>query len=399
MREIRLKSKKLPRTVYLLGLTSFLNDSSSEMIHPLLPGFLSKVLGAGPAAIGLIEGIAESTASVVKLGSGLLSDRFRRKKPLIVAGYAIAGCVRPLYGLAGSWPLALAFRFADRFGKGLRSSPRDAMLAAAAPAGQRGAAFGLHQTMDHAGAVVGPLIATLLMAGFGLGLKEVFLWAAVPAALVLIVMIFLVKEAPRRAAPRLRSSALRPASLRSVLGQGRFRLFLAAVLVFTLANSSDAFILLKLSDAGVPVSWLGGLWALHHLVKIASTYTGGQLSDRLGRKPLLIAGWSLYGLVYGGLAFASSSSVCMALFLAYGLYHGLAEPVEKALVADLAPAAGRGAAFGLYHMTVGLGALPASLVFGLLWNTWGSAAAFLSGGVLALVAALLLTRLKLEGSS
>lgn len=366
------------------------------MINPLLPRFLSRVLGAGPAVLGLIEGVAESTAAIVKLGSGILSDRMRRKKPLIISGYALAGFVRPLYGLAASWPVALAFRFADRFGKGLRSSPRDAMLAASAPPGRRGAAFGLHQTMDHAGAVVGPLIAMGLMAGFGFQMREIFLAAAVPAVLVLVVMVFLVKEP--RPSPSLKLRAETPLSggLGGILRKSNFRYFLATILVFTLANSSDAFILLKLSDAGVQDAWLAGLWSAHHLVKIASTYLGGHLSDSLGRKPLLISGWALYGLVYGGLAFAQTPFACAVLFLAYGLYHGLAEPVEKALVADLAPIGSRGAAFGLYHMTVGLGALPASLVFGWIWNRWGSPAAFLAGASMALAAALLLTRLKLR---
>ncbi|MBI5446653.1 MAG: MFS transporter [Deltaproteobacteria bacterium] len=350
------------------------------MIYPLLPTFLATSLAAGPAALGLIEGIAESTASLLKVLSGLWSDRLRVRKPLVTAGYSVSSVARPLIGLAGSWVGVLALRFADRIGKGIRTSPRDALIAEATPRELLGAAFGFHRSMDHAGAVLGPLIAAALL-GAGLSLRGVFLLAAVPSAAVLLVLALGVREAPRALAERRRGAGTRQERL-----SPGFRRLLASTVLFTLGNSTDAFLLLRLGKAGVPASGVALLWSAHHVVKMASTYYGGRLSDGWGRKPLLLAGWLYYAAVYAGFAFFDSTAALIVLFLAYGVYYGLTEPVVGAWAAELSPGGLRGRAYGYYHGAVGGAALPASLLFGFLWNAWGMEAAFLTGSALALAA-------------
>jgi len=381
---------RLPGTVVALGVVSFFTDLSSEMIYPLLPLFLTTVLAAGPRALGVIEGVAETTAAGVKLLSGLWADRLRRRKPLVVAGYSLAGLVRPLIGLAGSWLAVLLLRFADRVGKGLRSSPRDALIADATPADRRGEAFGLQRALDHAGAVAGPLVAAALLAWAGLSLRTVFLLAAIPAVVVVVVLLAAVHEAPRQTT---NASIAADAPAMRELGRP-FLLVLAAVLLFTLGNSTDAFLLLRLADAGVPASGVALVWSAFHAVKMLATYAGGRLSDRWGRRPMVTAGWMVYAAVYLAFAVVDSSPAVIATFLAYGLYFGLTEPVEKAWVADLVPDRLRGTAFGLYHGTVGLAALPASLLFGLLWQRFGAPTAFATGAGLAAAASGLLLLLR-----
>jgi len=373
----------LPRTVVALGIVSFFTDLSSEMIYPLLPAFLTTVLGAGAIALGVIEGVAESTAALVKVLSGLWADRQRRRMPLIVAGYGLAGLVRPLIGLAAGWSFVLAMRFLDRIGKGLRTSPRDALIADVTEPGQRGAAYGFHRAMDHGGAVVGPLVAAGLLAFTSVSLRDVFLLAAIPAAVTMLVLVLGVRE---RAVAR--PPGVRAASFTGWRELGRdFRLVLLAVLVFTLGNSTDAFLLLRLSDAGLPAAWVAALWSSHHVVKMVSTYVGGRLSDVAGRRRLILVGWLVYAAVYLLFALVESSAGLIAVFLVYGLYFGLTEPSERAWVADLAPTHRRGAAFGYYHGAIGLGALPASLLFGVLWHLAGAAVAFATGAALASAAA------------
>lgn len=392
-----MKRKKLAGTVIALGLVSFFTDMSSEMIYPLLPVFLATVLGAGALSLGVIEGVAESTAALLKVFSGIVADRVRRRKPLILMGYGLAGVVRPLIGLAAAWPFVLAMRFMDRIGKGLRTSPRDALIADVTAPEMRGRAFGFHRSMDHAGAVAGPLLAVGLLALPGVGLRQVFLLAAIPAAVVMAVLVFGVREpAPAvPAAPGKEPFGWHWAELGS-----EFKMVLGALLVFTLGNSTDAFLLLRMRDAFTALrldekeaaAAVAGLWALHHVVKMVCTYAGGILSDRFGRRRLVLAGWVVYAAVYAGFALARSPYLMIGIFLAYGLYFGLTEPVEKAWVADMAPVRLRGAAFGYYHGVIGVGALPASLLFGLLWQAWGVAAAFLTGAGLALAAAGILWR-------
>jgi MFS family permease len=364
---------------------SLLTDLSSEMIYPLLPVFLTTVLGAGPQALGLIEGVAESTASLLKVVSGRWSDRARRRKPLVVVGYSLAGAVRPLIGLATTWPAVLLFRFADRIGKGLRTSPRDALITDATTAHRRGEAFGLQRSMDHAGAVAGPLVAAALLTFAGISLRAVFLLAVVPAAAVVVVLVGWVREHPRGASatPSKVTGAWRE------LGRP-LHTVLAALLLFTLGNSTDAFLLLRLSGVGVSAAGVALLWSAFHVVKMLSAYAAGRVSDRLGRRPLVTVGWGLYAAVYLAFAVIHSREAVITTFLAYGLYYGLTEPVERAWVADLAPPHLRGTAFGLYHGVVGLAALPASLLFGLLWQRFGAPVAFLTGAGLALAATVVL---------
>jgi MFS family permease len=381
------RGRKLPRTVIALGLVSFFTDFSSEMIYPLLPLFLGSVLGAGALALGLIEGIAESTAAVLKLFSGIWTDRSRRRKPLIVFGYGLAGAVRPLIGLAATWPFVLAMRFLDRVGKGLRTSPRDALIADATPTDIRGRAYGFHRAMDYAGAVVGPLAAAGLLSLGGVTLRHVFLMAAVPAAVVILVLVAGVKEGRPGAAGSPR--AVRAREDWSELG-GNFRFLLAAVFVFTLGNSTDAFLLLSLAEARVPAAWVAVLWSLHHAVKMAATYCGGVLSDRFRSRRLILAGWTVYALVYLGFGTLQSAPMRITLFMVYGLYFGLTEPAEKAWISRLVPERLRGTAFGYFNGVIGIGALPASLIFGYLWQSFGSAAAFMTGAALALLASSLL---------
>jgi len=389
--------RAIPGVVIALGAVSFLTDLSSEMIYPLLPVFLTTVLGAGAISLGIIEGIAEATASVLKVLSGLWADRVARRKPLVLAGYTLASIARPLIGLATGWPFVLAMRFTDRIGKGLRSSPRDALIADSVDPANRGRAFGFQRAMDHAGAVLGPIVAALLMSAAGLPLRTVFLLAGIPAALVIIVLIFGVHETPRArtAAPgpdtsRADSGALRAGSWHD-LGPGYHR-YLFALLVFTLGNSTDAFILLRLTEGGVSAPGIALLWSLHHIVKMTASYFGGSLSDRAGRKRLVLAGWLLYALVYLGFGVCDGVIPLIGLFLVYGIYFGLTEPVERAWAVDLVPRQRTGAALGYYHGAVGIAALPASVLFGFIWKTLGAPAAFTTGALLAFTAALLLTR-------
>jgi MFS family permease len=372
---------RLPRTVVALGAVSLLTDLSSEMIYPLLPVFLSTVLGAGPLAIGAIEGAAESVAALLKLASGWWSDRLPRRKPLVVFGYGIASLVRPLVGLAQGVGQVLAIRLLDRVGKGIRGAPRDALIADAVEPSQRGRAYGFHRAADHTGAVAGPLVAYALLTWGDISLRTVFLLAAIPAAAAMIALLVGVRESARDVAtgkaPNLKRSGL----------DRKFWAYLVVLLVFTLGNSTDALLILRANDLGVSAAVVPILWAVLHVVKSVSSTPGGILSDRLGRRPLIIGGWLIYAAVYLGFALASTTWHAWALFIAYGLYFGMTEGVEKALVADLVPANVRGAAFGWYNLTIGLAALPASLIFGGLWQLYGAATAFGVGASLALVAA------------
>ena len=375
-----------------LGVVSLLTDMSSEMIYPLLPVFVAGTLGGGALSLGLIEGIAEATASIVKLVSGALSDRMARRKWLLLVGYGLAGGVRPLIGLARAWPFVLFIRFADRVGKGLRGPPRDAIIADAVDPGARGRAFGLHRAMDHTGAVLGPLVAFALI-GVGLESRQIFFAAAIPAAAVILVLVFAVREPARAVAPAPagRWPRLQLVDLRGLGGE--FRRLLLALVTFALAASTDAFLLYRMSQAGIGVGGLALVWSLHHVVKVAAAYLAGAASDRWGRRrELVAASWLGYGAVYALFAVISSPAALVTVFMIYGVFIAAPEAVEKAWVADLVPADRRGAAFGWMQAGVGLAALPASLLFGIIWWATGPAAAFLTGSALAILAALLVTR-------
>ncbi len=372
--------------VLILGLVSFLTDVSSEMIYPLLPLFLTSVLGAGPAFLGVIEGVAESTAALLKLVSGIASDRVRGRKPLVLAGYSLSALARPLIAIAASPAAVLVIRFFDRVGKGIRTSPRDALIADSTSPEVRGKAYGFHRSMDHAGAMVGPLLATFILAYFTKDFRTVFWLAAIPGILAVLLIVFKVREAERR-------GGTGDASFLQILPTGRLRRYLIILTIFTLGNSSDAFLLLWASRLGVATAMLPLLWTYFHLVKMLAAMPFGTLSDRLGRRWMIVAGWSVYALAYTGFAFATTQLHVWLLFAFYGLFYGLTEGVEKALLVDIVAPAERGGAFGWYNFAVGIGALPASLMFGYIWQRFSAQAAFGFGAALALLAALLLVTL------
>ncbi len=379
--------------VVALGWVSFLSDVASDMIYPLLPDFLTRTLHAGPAALGLIEGIAEATASLMKVASGWWSDRVRKRKPIVVVGYSIAAAARPLIGLVSTWTQVLAIRFADRVGKGIRTSPRDALLADMVPPAERGRAYGLQRAMDNAGSVGGPLLAALLLKFFFEDERSVFLLAAIPGVVAVLVLLAKVREVPRRerAAPE--------ASSRGAVLPRRFWTVLSIFVLFTLASSTDAFLLLKAGDTGVALWQIPLLWAAFHAVKAATGVPGGILADRLGHVWTILGGWTVYALAYVGFALATRPGQIWALFAFYALFYALTEGAERALVAGLVPASSRGRAFGAYHGGVGLAALPASLLFGIWWKAYGPHVAFLIGAAIAVVAALSLTAWRLTSST
>jgi len=374
----------LPRTVWLIGLISLVNDSASDMLYPLIPLYLSSVLMAGSRALGLIEGIAEATASLLKLFSGVIVDRTRKVKPWIVFGYGLAGLGRPLIAFISSWPWLLVIRFSDRVGKGLRSSPRDSLLAASVDPDKRGLAFGFHRAMDNAGAVVGPLIAALLLSTH-MPLKNIFLWSAVPAVICL-ALTCLIRETPN--APKRQS---KPFDWSFGNLPPVYKQYLCVVALFTLGNSSNMFLLLRANELGVPQAQIPLLWAVVSAVAMIFSTPLSALSDRLGRVPLLVGGYVAYGLFYISMAFISGNvGLLLALFAFYGLFMAATEGVEKALVADLAPPEFRGTAFGWFNLTTGLFLLPASMVFGWLYQTTSPMMAFLFSGGCTLLAAFLL---------
>ena len=387
--------------MWLLGGISLLTDTASEAIYPLLPIFLTQTLGARAFALGLVEGVAEATASLLKVASGVLSDRSRTRRPWVRAGYGLSTLVRPLIGLAAAWPHVLVLRFADRVGKGVRGAPRDAMLAAVADDDARGRVFGFHRAMDHAGAVIGPLLATIFLWQAPGQYRTLFLLTIVPGLGVLALLWRLPADQPDRVPsvdrvpPVARGAPSADAAAATARGAwgglpGRYYALLAVLLVFTLGNSSDAFLLLRLADLGVEPAAIPLLWALLHVVKATTSVAGGLAADRWGRRGVILAGWLVYALVYAGFARAGAALPAVGLFVVYGLYFGLTESAEKALVADLAPTALRGTAFGLYYGVLGVGALLASVVFGLVWERLGPHAAFALGAALALAAAGLL---------
>ena len=371
---------RLPTVVRRLGGVSLLTDASSEMIYPLLPAFLTGTLRAGPVFLGLVEGIAEAAASLLKIASGALADRSSRAKPLVVAGYGVSALARPCMALAAAPLHVLAIRLLDRVGKGVRSAPRDALLAAAVEPAERGRAFGFHRAMDNAGAVVGPLLAAAALAA-GLELRSVFALALLPGLLSVALLVLGVRDAP-----------LHPASVaseRAPLPTGFLR-YLGVLAVFTLGNSSDAFLILRAQDSGISLVALPLLWTFHHVVKAGLGTPLGALSDRFGRKPAIGFGWVIYAASYAGFAAASAPLHAWLLFGLYGLFHAATEGSERALVADLVPEGARGRAFGSYHAVSGAMLLPASLVTGAVWQELGPAAALGLGSVLALAAAILL---------
>ncbi len=381
------ETRALRRNVMVLGWVSFFSDVSSEMIYPLLPLFLANVLGAPVSAIGLIEGIAESTASLLKVVSGWLSDRLGRRKALATLGYVLSNLTKPLFAVTTAWPQVLAIRFTDRVGKGVRTSPRDVILADSVPAGERGGAFGLQRAMDTAGAVAGPLTAFAVLSGWPGDYRRVFLLALLPgiAAILLIALGVRDPAAAGKSAAALPRPSLAPFDR-------RFKLFLLAVTVFMLGNSSDAFLLLRAQNLGVPAEFVPILWGMFNIVYATTAWPAGRLSDRIGRKTLVVAGYLVFALVYAGFALASTAWHAWLLFAAYGIYYGTTDGVQRAFAADLAPPHLRGTAFGVFHTLTGLALFPASVIAGLLWQSLGVPAPFIYGAGMALVAVLVFIR-------
>ena len=393
--------RRLPKNVIFISLVSLLNDASSEIIYPLLPLFLTTVLHVSPKVIGGIEGLAESVSSLLKLFAGYFSDRRGKRKGPVVFGYALASFARPLLAFATSPFQVLAIRLTDRVGKGIRSAPRDAMVADSVSVRERGLAFGFHRAMDHAGAVIGPLIGYLLIYLIAVNrdsltasdYTKIFLVASVPALAAVAVAAFAVRETQAKRTQNIDGSTPPPPRLSLRGFDGNFKRFLLLVALFTLSNSSDVFLIKRASDAGISEGVIPLLWAALHLSKVLSSLFGGDLSDRLGRKTLIVSGWFLYAAVYLAFGFVSTVGMAWALFLIYGIYFGLAEGAEKALVADLVKPEQRGTAYGLYNLAFGITVLPASLLMGALWDWRGPQTAFIVSAVIGAMAALLLLTL------
>jgi len=365
---------------------SLLTDAATEAVYPLLPVFITQVLGGPPIALGIVEGAADATSSALKVFAGRWSDRLGARKPIVVAGYALSSLVRPFIGLATSWGHVFAVRVTDRVGKGLRGAPRDAMLAALAPPGERGRVFGYHWAMDHAGAAIGPLLATVFLWFSPDNYRLLFGLTIIPGALAVMTLLRVPEtlsapESTPSASQHFTTSAALPAPLKR---------YLWILAVFTLGNSSDVFLLLQLSQAGVPLIGLTALWSAQHAIKALLAMKGGALSDRLGRRALIVSGWILYAVVYAGFAWSQSVEALIGWFMLYSVYAAAVEGSEKALIADLAPDTMRATAFGWHAAVQGFGALAAGLFFGLLWQVFGAPVAFMTGAALALTAALLL---------
>ena len=380
MSEPAASHQSLPRNVKVLGGASLLNDIASEMIFPLLPQFL-KTLGGNKFYLGVIEGLADSVSSLLKLWSGGWSDRAGRRKGFVVFGYSLPALARPIIGLATvPWHL-FGLRMFDRIGKGIRTSPRDALIADSTAPELRGRAFGFHRAMDHLGAAIGPLLALGFLALWPGSLSTLFLLALGPGLLVIALVVFGLRETPTATAPRERMRlTLEPFDR-------RFRLFLLALLVFTLGNSTDAFLLVRAHEQGVVVELLPALWCVFHVVKSTSNLVLGRAVDRFGPRPFLFLGWLLYAVVYLAFGLATEAWEMWACFLAYALFYGLTEPAEKTLVASLVPGERKGLAFGWFNFAIGVATLPASLIFGAIYEWLGALAAFGWGAGLALAAA------------
>ncbi len=374
----------IKKNVFVLGLVSLFTDISSEMIYPLVPIFLTSVLGAPVAIVGLIEGIAESTASILKTFSGWLSDKYEKRKPFVLGGYSLSALGKLFLSVAFVWPMVLLARFVDRLGKGVRTSARDALIADETDPSSRGKAFGFHRAMDSTGAVIGPLIALVLMAILKEQYRLIFLLAFFPAAMGVALLFFFVKEKKRQIlssteAPRL-----------SLAGFDKnFKTLLLIIIVFGLGNSSDVFLILRAKNLGLSATLVVLAYVLYNVVYASFSMPAGILSDKVGRKKLMVSGFLVFSAVYFAFAFVSESFYVWPLFAIYGLYIAATEGVSKALVTDIVPSERRGTALGLYHTAVGIVAFVASFIAGLLWTYLSPSAPFIYGGVMALLAALI----------
>jgi MFS family permease len=371
----------ITRPVWLLGLVSFFADLSSELVYPIIPIFVTTTLGAPAVAVGIIEGFAEGTANITKLVSGRWSDRIGARKPLITAGYALAAAGKAIIAVAPVWPVALLGRATDRFGKGVRSAPRDALLGDLAEPQYRGRVFGFHRSMDTGGAILGPLVGLLFLTLWGEHLRLAIAIAVIPG----VVAVFILRWLPEHAPPKAAATA-EGASPRVPLPRG-FYLFLGATLIFMLGNSSDAFLILRSKDLGLSTALVVLAYVAYNVVYAALAFPAGAISDRIPRVLLLVGGYVVFGVVYAGFAFAGSSAAVWPLFICYGAYIALTDGITKAMVVDLVPGDGKSTALGLFQGVAGLGALVASVTAGVLWDQVGPGAPFWLGAACAAAAA------------
>ena len=376
--------------VIMLGITSLLTDISSEMVYPLIAVYLT-TLGATPAIIGLIEGLAESTASLLKVFSGYFSDKIKKRKPFTIFGYSFSGLGKLLLYLSTSWHLVLLARISDRFGKGVRTAPRDALIAESSSKTKKGKAFGLHRTMDSAGAVAGVLLAYFFMTVWHGSYKTVFLWSLVPAVLG-VAFLFFVKESRKKDAKKIKKiSAKLKISFKDFKRLNiKLRYFLMIAFLFTLGNSSNQFLFLRSKNIGFSAATIILLYLAYNIVYTFASYPAGIISDKIGRKKILVAGYLFYGIVYLGFALASAKFTVWVLFALYGLYSGLTDGIEKAFVSDVAPPEQKATMMGLHATIIGIGLFPASFVAGILWTQIGPAAPFIMGGITGILSAVLL---------
>jgi MFS family permease len=385
-----------PRAVWLLGFVSLATDAATEAIYPILPFFLTTVLGASAVSLGIVERAAEAVNSALKILSGRMADRARSKRPLVVIGYSISSFVRPMMALAQSWSHVFLIRVCDRVGKGIRGAPRDAMLAGFATQENRGQIYSFHRGMDHSGAIVGPILATVVLYFYPGEYRTLFALTIVPSAIAVLLIFFVSEDTVDRpdraggAGPEpARAEAARANTISEPLPRS-FKHFMLVLMLFMLGSSTDAFLLLKLTDATGGTRWVPLMWAGLHVVKASASILFGSWSDRAGRRTVIAAGWVVFAVVYAGFATITAVPGLLACFFLYGFHFGFAEGAEKALVADLAPPSRRGAAFGWYTAVQGLGALVAGLLFGFLWTRFGPTIAFATGATLAIVATVLL---------
>ena len=377
-----------PKNVFAAGLVSLFMDISSEMIYPLLPIFLTTVLGASKATVGIIEGIAESTASILKVFSGWLSDRLGKRKLLMGIGYGVSVLSRPIMATAGTWGEVLSARFVDRFGKGVRTAPRDAIIADSVENNNLGKAFGFHRAMDTLGAVIGPAIAFLVLALFLNNFRLVFWLSVIPGIIsVLLIIFFITEKAHKREAASIPKLTIKDFN-------GNFRFYILVIFIFSIGNSSDAFLILRAENVGISKEFIPIIYLIFNLVYSLSSTPLGMLADKVGMKRMILFSFIFYAGIYAGLAFVTNQAQILGLFILYGLFKGMSEGTQRAYLASLAPPERKATAFGIYHMAVGFALLPASIIAGALWDKIGPEATFLYGTVTASLAFILFSMRK-----
>lgn len=380
--------------VFVTGLVSLLTDLSSEMIVPVLPLFLTTVLHVQVTSIGLLEGIAESTASILKLFSGWFSDKLGKRKPLMVFGYGLSNLIKPLFALSTSFSQVLAIRFIDRFGKGMRGAPRDALIADSTSKEERGKAFGFHRAMDTLGAAIGPFVAFFVLSSFHENYRLIFWISSIPGIIAVLLLIFFLKEKKKtNIEEEIFGKQTRPKISFKGLDR-RFILFTFIATLFAIGNSSDAFLILRAQDVGMNSALIPLAYFAFNIVYTLFSIPAGILSDRLGRRPIIVTGYLIFALIYLGFGLITKSLWVWGLFILYGLYYATTEGVQKAYIADLVPEGKRGTAIGTFNALTGIAALPASLLAGFLWETFGPASTFAVSSGFAALSAILMVLLR-----